>query len=84
MYASFIKRGHELQGHATAQGAQIPGHFTAYMVQYQCDIDQACQTEGPRGPYGSHLCCHEGHTRLLTGHLIKIFTLGNNLTYFQV
>ena len=20
----------------------------------------------PRGPYGSHLCCHEGHTRQLT------------------
>jgi len=19
----------------------------------------------PRGPYGSHLCCHEGHTRQL-------------------
>jgi len=20
----------------------------------------------PRGPHGSHLCCHEGHTRQLT------------------
>jgi len=40
LYDNFIKKsGHEPQGHDTTQEAQIPGYFTVYMVQYQCDTD---------------------------------------------